>query len=295
MASKNKKITKLTNDLKECSIAEGETAENLETVSASQQADQHVISMKKWPAPKRKVPDIFLHKPVDFEEHEKKLLLMGIKYNKPYLGRYYTKIACATLTDHKALIQYFEKRHLPFNTFGNLDKRKLKVVIKGLPKDVDLNLLKSELKRQAIPIVRVHKMQDTRKEMENFPKCLVLAVVPYNDDGKKLLRLKNLLGSEVRMEPPKLKAKQCHRCQMWGHTQRYCHGKVKCVKCAGEHLSKKCERDPEKEPPKCANCGGEHTASFRECPCCPESKEHQMTQLVKKLFLENRDEIQDGL
>lgn len=292
MAPNNKKIVKLIKDLKKCSIAEGETAEDSGIVIEIKQVDQNLISMKKWPAPKQKVPDIFLHKPVDFKEHVKKLLLMGIKFFKPYLGRYYTKIACATMNDHKALVQYFEKKNLPFNTFGNLAKRKMKVVIKGLPKDVDLNLLKSELKSQDIPIVRVHKMKDTRKGMENYPKCLVLAVVPCNDDGKKLLLVENLLGSKVTMEPPKPKAKQCHRCQMWGHTQRYCHGQVKCVKCAGEHLSKKCERDREKEPPKCANCGGEHTASYRKCPCCPESQEHKMSQLVKH-FNRNCYEIQD--
>ncbi|CAH2254517.1 jg25686 [Pararge aegeria aegeria] len=236
-------------------------------------------SVSEWPKLRQKVPDIFLHKPADFAQHVHKLLSMGIKFNQPYLGRYYTKITCPTFNDHKALVIYFEKKQLPFNTFGNPAKRKLKAVIRGLPKDTDLNLLKTELKSLSIPIVRVHNMQ--RFENVKNRTSLVLAVVPYNDDGKKLLQVKHIMGHDVTMEPPNPKPKQCYRCQMWGHTQRYCHGQVKCVKCAGEHISKKCERNPNTEQPKCANCGGEHTASYRKCPCCPDSLEHKQSQLMK--------------
>lgn len=286
MPPKQKKTMKKQADaIKEINIALGEAAEaspgaaNSGTVIAPNPA-----SLSNWPKLRLKVPDIFLHKPIDFKLHVHKILSMGIKFKQPYLGKYYTKITCLTMNDHKALVQYFEKKQLPFNTFGNPAKRKIKVVIRGLPKDIDLNNLKSELKSLSIPIVRVHKMQ--RLEHKKNSTSLVLAVVPYNDDGKKLLLVKKIMGHDVKMEPPISKAKQCHRCQMWGHTQRYCHGNVKCVKCAGEHFSKKCERDPDKEPPKCANCGGEHTASYRECPCCPDSQVHKQSQLVKRLVTE---------
>lgn len=289
MAPKQKKtMKKLADALKEIHIGLGEAPEASPGAATNSGTviDTNPAPLSKWPKLRLKVPDIFLHKPVDFQQHVHKLLSMGIKFKQPYLCKYYIKITCLTMNDHRALVQYFEKKKLPFNTFGNPAKRKMKVVIRGLPKDIDLNNLKSELKSFSIPIVRVHKMQ--RLEYKKNSTSLILAVVPYNDDGTKLLQAKKIMGHDVKMEPPISKTKQCHRCQMWGHTQRYCHGKVKCVKCAGEHISKMCERDPDKEPPKCANCGGEHTASFRKCPCCPDSQVHKRSQLIKRFGTETQ-------
>ncbi|CAG9559708.1 unnamed protein product [Danaus chrysippus] len=240
--------------------------------------DQELIS--KWPKLKDKIPDIFLHNPENFLDHLDRLISLDIKILEPCLCRYYTKIKCPTLSDYKGVIKVFNDLKLPYNTFGQANKRKMKVVIRGLPKQVDLNKLKIEFNILSIPIVRIHKMQVNEYKQEN--KSLILAVVPYNDNGKKLLRVNKIFGHPITMEPPKPKTKQCHRCQLWGHTQRYCHGKIKCVKCAGDHMSKKCERDPTKLPPKCANCGGKHTANYRKCPCCPDSEEHKLTQIIKK-------------
>lgn len=273
----NGKIKKLADAIRECRIASNSISNESNGTVIMKDHDPALIS--QWPKVKLKVPHIFLHKPVDFAHHVRKLLSMGINFYQPSLSRYYTKITCLTFNDHKALIQYFESKQLPYHTFGHPNKRKLKVVIRGLPKNVDLDELKRQLKNASIPIIRLHKMQINENIKDT---SLILAVVPHNEDGKKLLKVKKVLGFDVKLEPPDNKTKQCHRCQMWGHTQRYCHGQVKCVKCSGDHFSKKCERDANKEPPKCANCGGEHTANFKKCPCCPDSLEHQLSQIQKK-------------
>ncbi|CAH2085255.1 unnamed protein product [Euphydryas editha] len=57
---------------------------------------------------------------------------------------------------------------------------------------------------------------------------------------------------------------QCHRCQAFGHASANCHRKIKCVRCAGEHLARDCPRARE-ELPTCANCGKAHTAKDRRC------------------------------
>lgn len=277
----SKKIKKLTDAVKECGISTSSEEINVPPgMVIMKDLDQALLS--RWPKVKLKVPNIFLHKPVDFGLHVRKLLSIGIHFYQPYLSRYYTKITCPSFNDHKALIQYFENKQLPYHTFGHPSKRKLKVVIRGIPKNINLEELKKEFKSVSIPVIRMHRMHKGEKKRDT---SLILAVVPHNDEGKKLLKVKKVLSYDVKMEPPDNKLKQCHRCQMWGHTQRYCHGQVKCVKCAGSHLSKKCDRDASKEPPKCANCGSAHTANFKECPCCPESVEHQTSQLLKKRIL----------
>ncbi|KAH9640459.1 hypothetical protein HF086_018125 [Spodoptera exigua] len=152
----------------------------------------------KWPKVKNKVPPVFLHKPVDFEQHVKKVLNMGIKFYQPNLGKNYTKIICESFNDHKHLTKYFEKKQLPYHTFGHPSKRKMKVVIRGLPKDVELYRVKSALKSVSIPVIRVHKMNTKEERKDNT--ILVLAVVPYDESGKVILKLSKLLGHKIYYE-----------------------------------------------------------------------------------------------
>ncbi|GFS74248.1 hypothetical protein NPIL_429831, partial [Nephila pilipes] len=42
----------------------------------------------------------------------------------------------------------------------------------------------------------------------------------------------------------------------------------KCVKCAGDHLTKECLKDI-KTPPKCCLCDGPHPANYLQCPRNP--------------------------
>lgn len=270
-----KNVTKLEEALEECHITPSQDTTSSAVVNDT--IDPKLLS--KWPKLKMRVPTIFLHKTVDLAEHVHEILLLGINFYHPYLGTNYTKIICQSFNDHKAMVQYFDKNKLPYHTFGDPSKRKMKVVIRGLPKDVDLDKLKQEFKSANIPVVRIHKMHMKEFAKERDP--LILAVVPYNDEGKNLLKVKQIFGYDVKMEPPNPKIKQCHRCQKWGHSQRYCRGQVKCVKCAGDHFSNKCTRDPDVEPPMCANCGGNHTASYQECFCCPDSAEYKSNKANK--------------
>lgn len=237
--------------------------------------------LSKWPRFKNVVPDILLHKTIDFAQHVKEILHMNIKIYQPYLSTNYTKIPCYSIADFKAVQQYFDKNHLPYHTFSIPNEKKLRVTIRGLPKDLNLNELFEKLRSAKIPVKRVHKMKVKSFALQQAP--LILAVLPYNKEGLKILRVRKILGHDVTLEPPIKKLRQCHRCQKWGHAQRYCHGQLKCVKCAGDHYSTTCSRDRNcSEPPTCANCGGNHTANYRECFYCPDSEEYKQNR-VKRL------------
>lgn len=275
-----KKIEEITNGMaKQCQITPKPKFKPSGNTFLDEDINPELLA--KWPKLSLKVPPIFIHQPIDFEQHVKKVLQMGIKFYKPHLTNNYTKVRCETFNDHKHLTHYLDKKQLPYHTYGNPSKRKMKVVIRGLPKDTDLNIIKEELKSVSVPVIRVHKMQT--KEERSDDTMLLLAVVPYDDEGKVILRLTKLLGHDVKLEPPKDKPKQCYRCQKWGHSQRYCHGPIRCVKCSGDHLSKKCEKKPEVDP-KCANCGGAHTASYRKCKHALGSDDFYMMQTIKMLI-----------
>ncbi|KAJ8727559.1 hypothetical protein PYW07_001678 [Mythimna separata] len=235
--------------------------------------------LAKWPKLRLKVPAMFLHKPTDFEPHVRPLLNMRIKFYQPHLGKNYTKIMCQSMTDHRNMMQYFERNKLPYHTFGDPLKRKMKVIFRGMPENTDLNQFKEALKSVSIPVIRVHEMHMKAQRKDN--NILIMAVVPYNDEGKAILKVTQILGHNVKLEPPKNKPRQCHRCQKWGHSERFCKGNWTCVKCAGDHMTKKCERNSEEEPPKCANCTKEHTANYQDCVAAPGSIQYQILQDTK--------------
>lgn len=239
---------------------------------------------KKWHKLKQKVPVVFIHKPIEFpilQWHIKNILILSINIYDPYFSKNYVKLMCPTLNDQKLLLQYLERKQLPYHTFGHPAKRKMKVVIRGLPNNIDLDKVQLELKSLLIPVIRVHKMHI--RNYENNSSSPILAVVPHDEEGKRILKVKKILNIDVTLEPPISKIQQCYRCQKWGHSQRYCHGIIKCVKCAGNHSYKKCNRNKTTEPPKCANCGSDHTANYKLCPNYPDIDKHKIKDQKRQL------------
>jgi hypothetical protein len=99
----------------------------------------------------------------------------------------------------------------------------------------------------------------------NWPAYLVITDRTYTLD--KLERIKYILNTKVSWQRH-INNKifvQCHRCQRWGHATANCHTRAKCVKCAGDHLTRDCQLG-NKITPKCVNCDGDHTANNIKCP-----------------------------
>ncbi|RVE43703.1 hypothetical protein evm_011657 [Chilo suppressalis] len=271
----------LIDDINKCKISVKPEA-LASAIAFYDKIDSDVFS--KWPRiKKQKVPAIFLHRPTDFPAHMTKVLSLGIKFYFPKFKKDNAKIMCDTNEDHKLLIKYFDKNDLPYHTFSHPAKAFIKVVLRGLPNNVNIVALKSAFRAASIPVKRVHKMHLKEAGKE---KSYILAVLPLKTQATKFFKIKSIFGRQVTIEPPLSKSKQCHRCQRWGHSQRFCRGEVKCVKCAGDHLSKNCTLDRVTQPPKCVNCGGGHTASFRLCPFSPDSRVYQITQKVKKTLMQ---------
>ncbi|KAL0832894.1 hypothetical protein ABMA28_001043 [Loxostege sticticalis] len=230
-----------------------------------------------WPKKKSRVPYVFLHPPVEFRNHMKIVLERNIQFYHPVKGTHYTKILGPSFEDQQKLVQYFDDNKLPYHTFGHPSEKITRVVIRGLSGDIDLVKLKEELIAASIPVERLHKMRYNGMHKKTWH--IILAIVPHTVKGLRLLRVRKIFGQDVTLEPAERKTKQCHRCQKWGHAQRYCKGRVKCVKCAGGHFSNQCTRDPQEDLPSCANCGGDHTASYRGCYHCPDSLVYTLWQM----------------
>jgi hypothetical protein len=69
----------------------------------------------------------------------------------------------------------------------------------------------------------------------------------------------------LSITPPKHKREiaQCANCQRYGHTKNYCHLKPRCVKCAGDHLTKKYHQKEISTDVRCVLCGGNHPVNYK--------------------------------
>ncbi|GBP58708.1 Nucleic-acid-binding protein from transposon X-element [Eumeta japonica] len=80
--------------------------------------------------------------------------------------------------------------------------------------------------------------------------------------------------SGVKAEQPRKRALsgQCHNCQSYGHSSRYCFHSARCVKCLGDHGTAQCTRNKDTDgPPACVLCKQKgHTANYLGCPRAPK-------------------------
>jgi len=74
------------------------------------------------------------------------------------------------------------------------------------------------------------------------------------------------MNARIKFEPPYKKKDlvQCHRCQRYNHSRRYCNRSPRCVKCGDDHLTETCTKD-KRTPAKCALCDDAHPANYKGC------------------------------
>ncbi|KAJ0175544.1 hypothetical protein K1T71_008703 [Dendrolimus kikuchii] len=116
-----------------------------------------------------------------------------------------------------------------------------------------------------------------RGDATKSPLNLVLVVLDLSPEGKKIFDLEKVCGlSGLRVERPHEKhtLRQCHRCQLYGHSALHCQSRPRCVKCLGDHGTSECTRTRDSpEPPSCILCGqAGHPANYRGCPAAPRPK-----------------------
>lgn len=186
-----------------------------------------------------------------------------ISYAKAKTTEEGIRIQPQSADDYRAMTRLFESEKLPFHSFLLKSEKGLRVVIKGLDRNISEDDVKSDLTEQGFNPVQVKRLSKNKSKLD-----MVVIEVPREErriyDLTKVCDLVTTMESQKRTKS----AIQCHRCQKWGHGQRGCRAAPRCVKCAGEHESRDCQV-PRSTKAKCANCGGAHPASHRGCPKWP--------------------------
>ncbi|KAM0726761.1 Nucleic-acid-binding protein from transposon X-element [Formica fusca] len=215
----------------------------------------------KNPIGKRKPPPIIIHGKV--KSHGDLIdKVKGIISNKFFIKYQTNRTAVHTETqeDYKKLIAILESDGAQYHTFIPKDRKAKAFVIRGLPKNIDNQDIKNELKEFDIQVNNCNEMTGTHN-----PLYMVTILGSINI---RILvhKVKYLNHTKITWERylNKKRVTQCHRCQEWGHATSNCHVTPKCLKCAENHLTRECKK-PATIPARCANCGKDHPANAIIC------------------------------
>ncbi|CAH2109294.1 unnamed protein product [Euphydryas editha] len=140
-----------------------------------------------------------------------------------------------------------------------------KVAIRGLPIDTPSEEVLAALQELGFPAERAKAIPPAKGRHG----CVYFVQLAHLREAEltqlyKVTELLAMPGLVIEAWRGNKLPAQCHRCQAFGHASANCHRKIKCVRCAGEHLARDCPRARE-ELPTCANCGKAHTAKDRRC------------------------------
>ncbi|XP_030837430.1 uncharacterized protein LOC115922547 [Strongylocentrotus purpuratus] len=73
---------------------------------------------------------------------------------------------------------------------------------------------------------------------------------------------------------------RCHKCQLFGHVQKYCKKEIRCVRCGEKHAFEQCQK---KEEPKCFRCNQNHSAAYKGCTFYKTAQSIQTIKIKKQL------------
>jgi hypothetical protein len=103
--------------------------------------------------------------------------------------------------------------------------------------------------KDAVNIIKKIKIEPDKggnTEMkETVKKTLPLFMLTFDcKENMTVFGINKIQGATFKIEPlrnPNL-IPQCKRCQLHGHTQKYCQRQPRCVKCAGKLLTADCKK-----------------------------------------------------
>lgn len=217
------------------------------------------------PNHKPSIPPIVI---AGYRNWQQLLKSLAVDYEAKFVGQL-LHVKVATISHFRELQKLLRSKGVAFHTFTPPVERELKVTIRGLPSDTPPEDIRGELSKlgvtvgQVTPLMRTERGEHPRK----LPSNTFLVRVKREGRWEKVWEVKRLLGVTIlidKFNPPRGMA-QCYNCQRFGHSSENCNLPPRCVKCAGTHLGRECQKRQDMEAPLCCNCGGSHPASWRGC------------------------------
>lgn len=180
------------------------------------------------------------------------------------------KVNVPTADDYRKVMDQLKEGDFQYYTYEDKNTRPIKVMARGIDPTCTEQMIAEHLTERKLAIrevVNIKKRERKGDEVTLRSLPLFMLVFDKNEDISKIYSIEQILGLRVKIEPLRKRSSlipQCKRCQRFGHTQKFCNNKPRCVKCAGQHLTNSCVK-PKSKPAKCYNCGEAHPASYRGC------------------------------
>lgn len=189
------------------------------------------------------------------------------------------RVQASSVPGFRAIQRHLFNTGAKFHTFTFRGGRPLKVVIDGLPEEVDSEELVRLLQTENFEVDYAARLR-TRRPGSRKWLVVFTADSAREEDGRpaaEIYRQRSLYDVEIKVAPYRRPAgpPQCHRCQGFGHGSSTCNRPTRCVRCGGNHRRQDCTGSEEEK--KCCNCGGDHKASYRGCAAFQALKKKSTT------------------
>ena len=169
-------------------------------------------------------------------------------------------VEVSTTTERETIIGLSSVAEYRVKVFPNKLPSTSKMVILGVPEDIELD----DIKRES-GCLSAYRISKKIKGAVVLTTAVVLTFIR----GKAPDRVK-LAYLSFRTKPFVAEPLRCYKCCGFGHRAKDCRNAVKCSLCAKEHDWKECpDRDKERKERTriCASCGGgNHFTGDRKCP-----------------------------
>lgn len=180
-----------------------------------------------------------------------------------------------------------EKEEYTVPHIPNKEHKSFKEILKNMHPTIDIKELTEEIEKENYKVVRLSNISRTKSDSGKnikIPSSTFFVELEQRENNKEIYKIKQLLHMMVTFEQPctKRDIAQCMRCQKYGHTKNYCYRNLKCVKCAGDHLTVKCKWKDRRKDVICCNCNGNHPASYKGCVLRKQLQQKLYPQLQEK-------------
>lgn len=229
---------------------------------------------------KQRIPPVVITKPFKNPKDAISNITKMMKKNVSFkiLKEGYS-VTLESLDDHNTMKEFLAQQKIPFYTYTTLDKKPVRLVLKGIHHSYSPEDIAADLETQNVKTLSIQPMFAKGKvNMDMF-------IVNF-EQGTKIAELtktiKYVCHQTVTWQQfiKKDKGTQCRKCQRFGHAATNCGLEYRCVKCTHRHAPGDCPLEDD-QPATCVNCSGNHPASYKKCTAYTKYAE-SLTKFQKK-------------
>ena len=195
---------------------------------------------------------------------------------------------------YSIIVKELTAKNTEFFTYKAKNERSFRTILRNMHHSVDVEEVKAELLSLGHKVTNIYNMKHRESKL---PLPMFVVEFEQQTNNKEIYEIKGLLHLRIDFEPPRPKRQipQCANCQRYGHTKSFCHRKPKCIKCAGDHLSKNCSRQTRSDSVKCALCEGNHPANYKGCRVYQDLQRNKYPPLRTREIPKNSSNANDNL